>query len=200
MFVYQENIALTPKKQQSRFIDIVYIYNVITHSCSNFNGGLIKLPGVGVRAWTGDCIPYATIDILHIHALMSGNICFVKWTIPWFLTHWGRVTHICVGNLTIIGSDNGLSPGRRQAIICTNIINWTLGNKFQWNFSRNYNIFIQEKVFESVVCKMAAILTRPQCVNTIKKSRCYHHHCFRLTTLANTETTEILKHTWNSYP
>ena len=34
--------------------------------------------------------------------------------------HWGRVTHICVGNLTIIGSDNGLSPGRRQAIIRTN--------------------------------------------------------------------------------
>ena len=35
------------------------------------------------------------------------------------LTHWGRVTHICIGNLTIIGSDNGLSPGRRQAIIWT---------------------------------------------------------------------------------
>ena len=28
--------------------------------------------------------------------------------------------HIYVGNLTIIGSDNGLSPGRRQAIIWTN--------------------------------------------------------------------------------
>ena len=36
------------------------------------------------------------------------------------LTHWGRVTHICVVNLTTIGSDNGLSPGRRQAIIWTN--------------------------------------------------------------------------------
>ena len=36
------------------------------------------------------------------------------------LTHWGRVTHICVGNLAIIGSDNGLSPDRRQAIILTN--------------------------------------------------------------------------------
>ena len=36
------------------------------------------------------------------------------------LTHWGRVTHICVGNLTIIGSDNGLLPGWRQAIIWTN--------------------------------------------------------------------------------
>ena len=35
------------------------------------------------------------------------------------LTHWGRAKHICVGKLTIIGSDNGLSPGRRQAIIWT---------------------------------------------------------------------------------
>ena len=33
------------------------------------------------------------------------------------LTHWGRVTHKCVGKSTIIASDNGLSPGRRQAII-----------------------------------------------------------------------------------
>ena len=36
------------------------------------------------------------------------------------LTHWGLVTHICVSELTIIGSDNGLSPGWRQAIIWTN--------------------------------------------------------------------------------
>ena len=37
------------------------------------------------------------------------------------LTHWSRATHICVGNLNIIGSDNGLSPSRRQAIIWTNV-------------------------------------------------------------------------------
>ena len=36
------------------------------------------------------------------------------------LTHWGRVTHICVGKTAIIGSDNGLLPGRHQAIIWTN--------------------------------------------------------------------------------
>ena len=36
------------------------------------------------------------------------------------LTHWGRVTLICVSKLIIIGSDNGLSPGRRQANIWTN--------------------------------------------------------------------------------
>ena len=37
-----------------------------------------------------------------------------------WLTHWGRVTHICVCKLTSIGSDNGLSRGWRQAIIWTN--------------------------------------------------------------------------------
>ena len=41
-------------------------------------------------------------------------------TIPRHLTHRGRVTHICVSKLTIIGSDKCLSPGRRQAIIWTN--------------------------------------------------------------------------------
>ena len=37
------------------------------------------------------------------------------------LTHWGRATHICVSEMIIIGSDNGLSPGQRQAIISTNV-------------------------------------------------------------------------------
>ena len=49
------------------------------------------------------------------------------------LTHWSRVTHICVGNLLFNGSDNGLSPGRRQAIIWTNagvLFIGPLGTKF----------------------------------------------------------------------
>ena len=37
-----------------------------------------------------------------------------------WLNLWGRVTHICISKLTIIGSDKGLPPGRRQAIIWTN--------------------------------------------------------------------------------
>ena len=45
----------------------------------------------------------------------------LKWVSEWLslLTHWGGVTHICVSNLTTIGSVNGLSPGRRQAITST---------------------------------------------------------------------------------
>ena len=83
------------------------------------------------------------------------------------LTYSSRVTHICVSNLTIIGSDNGLSPGRRQAIIWTNAVILLTGrlgtNKLQWNVNRNSYIFIQENLFENIVWKMAAILTRPQC-------------------------------------
>ena len=82
----------------------------------------------------------------------------------WVLTHWGRVTHICVHKLTITVSDNGLSPGRRQAIVWTNIVDGTLRDKLQLNFRRNSNIFIQENAFENVVCEMASILSRPQCV------------------------------------
>ena len=36
-----------------------------------------------------------------------------------WLTHWGWGTHISVSNLDIVGSDNGLSPNRRQSIIWT---------------------------------------------------------------------------------
>ena len=84
------------------------------------------------------------------------------------LSHWGRVTHICVGKLTIIGSDNGLSPGRRQAIIWTNagiLLIWPLETKFSEFFYRNSSIFIQENALENVVCQMASILSRPQCAN-----------------------------------
>ena len=51
----------------------------------------------------------------------------------WSLTYWGPVTHICVSRLTVTGSDNGLSPGRRQAIIWTNagiLLIRTLGTNF----------------------------------------------------------------------
>ena len=43
---------------------------------------------------------------------------------------------------------------------CWNIVNWTLRNKHPWNFSQKLNFFIQENVFENVVCEMAAILSR----------------------------------------
>ena len=100
---------------------------------------------------------------------MSSATCGPFYSSPNVLTYWGWVTHICVGNLAIIGSDNGLSPGRRQPIIWTNAATLLIG-PFGTNFSEililyNSYIFIRENPFENVVWKMAAILSQPQSVN-----------------------------------
>ena len=79
-----------------------------------------------------------------------------------YYTHWGRVTHICVSKLTIIGSDNGLSPPSHYRNQCWNIVSSNLRNGLQWNPRRNSFIFILENAFENVVCDMASVWSRPQ--------------------------------------
>ena len=77
---------------------------------------------------------------------------------------------MCISKLTIIGSDKWLVAWRAPSCYlnqCWNIVSWTLGNKLQWIFHQNWYIFIQENPFEYVVWKMAAILSRLQCVNYI---------------------------------
>ena len=77
-------------------------------------------------------------------------------------THWGRVTYICVGNLTIIGSDNGLSPGRRQAIIWTNVGILLIG-PIGTNFSEMV-IKIHTFPFKKIHLKMSSGKWRPFCL------------------------------------
>ena len=57
------------------------------------------------------------------------------------------MTHICVGKVTNIGSDNCLWPGLHQATIWANAGKlWTLKNILQRNVNRNSNICIEEYV------------------------------------------------------
>ena len=78
------------------------------------------------------------------------------------LTHWGRVTHICVSKQTIIGSDNGLSPGRRQAIIWTNAGILLIG---PLGTNRNeIMIGIQMFSFKKMHLKMLSAKWRPFCL------------------------------------
>ena len=72
--------------------------------------------------------------------------------------HWGRVTHICVGNLTIIGSDNGLSPGRRQAIIRTNawiLLIGSLGTNFSEILVGNQTFLFRKCTWKCRLCYSA---------------------------------------------
>ena len=91
--------------------------------------GLMRIAGVN-SLFPGRC--NCNIKLV-VFIFISKKLEHSVWNLPhmndtrlyWWLeniglTHWGRVTHINVSKLTIIGSDNGLSPGRRQAIIWTN--------------------------------------------------------------------------------
>ena len=91
------------------------------------------------------------IDVRPGSTSLNVEKCFVARVL---LTHWGRVTHICVGKVTIIGSNNGLSPGRRKAIIWTNariLLIVPLGT----NFSENL-IVIQTFPFKIMRLKMSS--------------------------------------------
>ena len=78
------------------------------------------------------------------------------------LTHWGPVTHICVGNLTIISPDNGLLPGRHQVIIWTNAGILLIG-PWGTNFGEIL-IYIDTFSFKKMHLKMSSAKWRPFCL------------------------------------
>ena len=72
------------------------------------------------------------------------------------------MTHICVGKLTITDSENGLSPGRCQAIIWTNagiLLIGPLGTNF-----KEILIGIQTFSFKKMHLKMSSAKWRPFCL------------------------------------
>ena len=77
------------------------------------------------------------------------------------------MTHKCASKLTIIGSDGGLSPSRREAIILTNVEILLIGPLKTKSVKSNSKLiyFIQENAFEIVARNLAAILSRPHSFN-----------------------------------
>ena len=72
------------------------------------------------------------------------------------------MTHLCVGKLTHIASDNGLSPGRRQAIIWTNAGMLSIG-PLGTNFSEILSE-IHTFSFKKMRLKMSSAKWRPFCL------------------------------------
>ena len=80
------------------------------------------------------------------------------------LTYWGQVTHVCVGKLTIICSDNGLLSGRRQAGI---LLIEPLGTIFS-EILIGIQIFSLNKMrLKMSSAKWRPFLSRPLCVKAI---------------------------------
>ena len=81
------------------------------------------------------------------------------------LTHWGRVTHICISKLIIIGSNNGLSPGWGQAIIWTSaglLSIGPLGTNFSYILIKLQNFSVMK-----MHLKMLSAKCRPFCLGLI---------------------------------
>ena len=78
--------------------------------------------------------------------------------------------HICIGKLTIIGSDNGLSPGRCQAIIKTSVgilLIGPLGTN-----SSEILIGIQTFSLKKLHSKMSSAKWHPFCLGLIVIAHC----------------------------
>ena len=112
-------------------------------------------------------VPFHWLRMVHHRQLDSS----MSW-----LTHWGRMTHICVSKLTIIGSDNGLPPGRRQAIIWTNAGILLIG-PLETNFSGIF-IKIHTFSFKKMHVKMLSGKRRPFCLglNMLSNQLCVQVH------------------------
>ena len=86
------------------------------------------------------------------------------------------MTHICVGNLNTIGPDNGLSPGRHQAIIWTNA-GILLIEPWGTNFSE---ILIDIHTFSvnKIHLKMSSAKWRPFCLGLNVLTYSIHHDMY----------------------
>ena len=101
-------------------------------------------------------------------------------SIAWSLSHWGRVMHICVSKRTIVGSDNGLSPEQRQAIIWTNVGLLLIGP-----LGTNFSEIVIEIItfsFKKMRLKVSSAKRRPFCLGlnvlmvTVTKKRMVSKH------------------------
>ena len=102
---------------------------------------------------------------LRVSCGQSPWLALVKWLGQFddcILTHWGRVTHICISRLTITGSDNGLLPRLRQAIIWTSAGILLIG-PLGTNFSEIL-IEIHSFSFKKMHLKMSSGRWRPFCL------------------------------------
>ena len=128
------------------------------------------------QCWASSVLPYCITKPQSVNAL--------------------RPSDMCVGNLTIIASDNGLSPGRCQSITWSNadlLSIRPLGTNFNEILIGNMEIFICKNAFENVICEMAANLSQPQWVNQGDFSRQQPGSCL-------TEAVHQCHHPFNSSP
>ena len=101
------------------------------------------------------------------------NIC------KFHLTQWGRMMHICLSKLTVIGSDNGLAPTRCQAIIWTNagiMLIWTLGTYFSEILSEIHTFSFKKMPLKMLSAKLCLFHLGLNLLKIALWVNCYNFH------------------------
>ena len=144
----------------SNYVPLFYV-DLITYPCPNPDVGLAnfvsKLLSCQASKAKRGCFLWSKSVYQTIHCNWSLRIHMASSGVS-----NGRVTHICVGKLTVIASDNGLSPERRQAIIWTNAGILLIG-PLGTNFSE-ISIEIQTFLFKKMHLKISSAKWRPFCL------------------------------------
>ena len=119
------------------------------HNRSKFHACTPKCQIFSHIAWTNKADQ--SICYCLLCSLTEVIVCDIQ-----ILTHWGLTTHICVGNLTITGSDYGLSaPSHHLSQFC-NIVNWTNFNRILFE--------IREFWYRKINVKMSSVKSRLFCL------------------------------------
>ena len=121
-------------------------------------------------AITVETRPWLSEVRLICHTQSAVKFCQPFWKL--WLIHWRRVMHIYISKMTIIDSDNGLLPGRHQAIIWTNaaiLLIEPLGTSFSEILIKIYTYW-----FKNMHLKMSSGKWWPfcLCINVLNQNKC----------------------------
>ena len=107
----------------------IYIYIKLCKQRSAFGRGALS------SGWNTQFVGRKACSSIGLSCNVAVPVQFVLYDL---LNHQGRLTHIWVNKLTLIVSDNGLSPGRHQAITWNSAELFSigpLGTIFEWFWS-----------------------------------------------------------------
>ena len=136
---------------------------------------LYDITTIGLSTQLDACFMGYTITahVLYCHVTISEPQILVAPSniVSKLSTHRGRVMHTCVSKLTIISPDNGLSPGRRQAIIRNNagiLLIRTLGTNVNKIFNETHTF-----LFKIMHLKMSSAKWRQFCLGLNVFTKCH---------------------------
>ena len=140
--VYYFSVSLQCRKITEKEVLLYFLFPEVNSMWQGINLYLMCVD------WSQYCI------ILDCLLIWTKRNIFLKYTVTetlprtsYLCISYGRVMHICISKLTITGSDNGLTPGRHQAIIWIHAgLLWTgpLGINFSEILTKTKNNFIKK--------------------------------------------------------